>query len=886
MINITVGGKPLYIPRETALVLEQNNNIFDTDGFTDDVVWTFEIPAEENQIVLGSVQYLYSSGRKRYDCELSLDGAPFSKGVLYVQTATDEKRLECGIVTNSFGVGFGEKMLRENDYGDDVVISDSEANHQSGWLSFLQNSLAEESVYKFFLFASEKFYGNNEDYGYHEDIISGLRNVEDEEQFCKLMNRLFFDAEGNIYNNADRDSNNRKIRQGVRIFNTATSNGKQNGYGFAPALRLVWLVRQVLRNAGLNASGSFFTDTQIKRLFSQSLCAMDSDIFQYGVNTWLNVGGNINLYTDSVSQGQKFTIDTDSDTHESFGWISGVNLGFRALLPVEELVHDDTSAVGVTFDCYEGTRRDEIYALAIGTVDCELPSIRIWANSFLEADGTPSFFYGRYPTIAELKARLELDDGDTITTFENFSNGNATVHYSGALFNHTGVCRFFTTTNCTLVQLTRSKSKQVFFSGALGGYTEGTIAPRIKPPVSATTPLCIRLVKCSVVTSNEDTPIRLTNASSRNTAHLTNYGELEYIHEYEIQETLQIDTTDTPLNIFSKVMKWRDHVPNLSNGEFLALMCQTFGLNMFANPLTKDVQLSFFTDTLQGSAFDITDYVTSMERMEYAPKEYDVQLEPLLGTNSVSENNIIDEVTDKDALPAAVTNKNKHCFVKNEKAYRRSTKEDDSSRFVWEQSGGDDSTLVAGAANAEEVEEVSIKAGVPNMRHLDETTQDKYICEVAESGCSPLFDEDFNGEFDFVLQQYKGKRAVQMSGGIVSQAYIEDANPTCMTSLGVEDSHLRLAADGRKSIGIKWLKPMYDFLGNSERYRLTAHMPTWAFLRTFSTLKPQSGSAREQVRWLQFRSQRFLPVKISAELSDRDNVVVTIECAARHYDVN
>lgn len=101
---------------------------------------------------------------------------------------------------------------------------------------------------------------------------------------------------------------------------------------------------------------------------------------------------------------------------------------------------------------------------------------------------------------------------------------------------------------------------------------------------------------------------------------MTNYGELEYIHEYEIQETLQIDTTDTPLNIFSKVMKWRDHVPNLSNGEFLALMCQTFGLNMFANPLTKDVQLSFFTDTLQGSAFDITDYVTSMERMEYAPK--------------------------------------------------------------------------------------------------------------------------------------------------------------------------------------------------------------------------------------------------------------------------
>ena len=152
MITISVDNKPLFIPADTAIVFEQNNNLLGDDGICADIAWSFELPAEPNQRILGTVQYVYSCGNRRYSCEIAVDGIPISRGELYVQGTKDEKRLTCGFVGNTFGIGFGQKMLRENNYGEDVVISETIGNHQSGWRQFLKGSLADSSVYKFFLF--------------------------------------------------------------------------------------------------------------------------------------------------------------------------------------------------------------------------------------------------------------------------------------------------------------------------------------------------------------------------------------------------------------------------------------------------------------------------------------------------------------------------------------------------------------------------------------------------------------------------------------------------------------------------------------------------------------------------------------------------------------
>lgn len=898
MITISVGGKPLYIPEDTALVLEQSNNVFDNDGYTDDVVWTFELPAQPNQSVLGAVQYIYTGGRKRYECELSVDGVPFSLGTLYIQNSTDETRLNCGIVTNSFGVGFGSQMLRDNNYGADVEISSSEANHQSGWLAFLKASTEAESIFKFFLFADESFYRENEDFGYHQDSVSGLMGVNNEEQFCKYVNRLFLDASGNVINNADTVSNN-KVLQGVRIFNT-TDIGKHNGYCFAPAIRLDWLVRQVLRNAGLSAMGTFLSNPKIHQLFSQSLNAMDGDVFQYGVKTWIHVGGNINTFSNDIQHCIKFDVDANADQHPSFGWISGVNFGFRLLLPVEELVFNDTTSGDYKLDQYEGERLDEIYALAIGSQNGTLPTIRAKCSTvFNEADGTPSFVYGRLPKYEEIKERVETADDrdvDSVNSFENFSNGSCRANYGysvlGLGFNGHTTVNFVTPTGCILLQLTKSASKQVFYSGTLGGYTEGNVAPRINGGWSSSTPLFIRLVKVKVLTAKNDIAIRLLDGAFRNTAHLSSYGDLEYLDGYEILDNLDIDTTDTPLNIFSNVLRWRDHVPNLTNGEFLSLICKIFGLNMYANPMTREIQLSFFSDVMQAQCFDISQWVSTVERQEYKPKEYKVQITPALSTKSVSSGNILPPSTTVEDLPPAVVHKNKHAYVEAEKAYRRSTIIKDSSRFQWEQAGGDDRTLIAGAKMSEESEEVSIEANVPNMRMVDEEigkTKRKYICELNVDGNSPLLDEDYTGEFDFVLQQYHGQRLLALPDGItVTQAYIEDANPTRYTSgdTGTTNSaFIDIAADGKGSIGQMWLRPLYQFLGNCENFRFTAHLPVWAFQKVYGLLKPQSGSPSQQTRWIYVRGNRYLPTKMSFEFGAGQYVIATIECAAPHFDL-
>lgn len=336
-------------------------------------------------------------------------------------------------------------------------------------------------------------------------------------------------------------------------------------------------------------------------------------------------------------------------------------------------------------------------------------------------------------------------------------------------------------------------------------------------------------------------------------------------------------------------MRWRDHVPNMTNGEFLTRICQIFGLNLFTNPLNREVQFSFFKDTLLGKSFDISQWVTHSEKMEYTPTKYEVTVTPALGTKSVAEKNILEPVSNAGGLPGAFIHKNKHAFVENENAYRRSTQQEGTSTFKWDQAGGNDHKLTAGSPNPEKTEEVKIEANIPNMRMADEkitNTNPKYICEVPLTGCSPLLDEDYDGEFDLVIQQYKGRRLISMNNGTVASAFIEDANPTCYDENGnASDNYLTLAADGQNSIGQKWLKSVYDFKGNCENYRFTAKLPAWAFLRVYGLLKPQTGSPAQQERWLYVNGNKFIPTKISYEFGMGDKVIATIECAAQHYSV-
>ena len=160
MITIKVGGTPLYIPKDTTLVLEQHNNSFDIDNITSDVIWTFDLPAKPNARALNQAHYINISNHKRYRCEISFAGVVVSNGYLFVQSVVDEKTISCGVVLDGLGEEFGNRKLKENDYGDDVVISqptDSLEQHRTNWYNFLTGSLNANSIYKFY-YTVDSFY--------------------------------------------------------------------------------------------------------------------------------------------------------------------------------------------------------------------------------------------------------------------------------------------------------------------------------------------------------------------------------------------------------------------------------------------------------------------------------------------------------------------------------------------------------------------------------------------------------------------------------------------------------------------------------------------------------------------------------------------------------
>lgn len=880
MITVKVGDTPLYIPKETTLVLEQHNNAINPEEFTGDIVWTFEIPAQLNQNALGAVQFAYAGSVHSYPCKVLCNNIPILDGTLYVQSSTDEKRLQCGIVANPFGGGFGDRNLNENKYGDDIVISDNIANHQSAWKQFLESTLANESNIKFFLFESEEFGGDNEHFGYHINRPSGLEGTYHASKNYKYVNRLFFNAAGEVYNNPDT------TEQGVRLFNRAGS-GKTNGYHFAPAIRLDWLILRILDNAGLSAFGHFFSDMRIHKLFSQSLCTLDGNASQYQTNTWIFVNGNVNPGYQTQQNTLSFASDAAEGQFSSFGWNSGVSIGFK--LPLADTTLQRNIPRETTNSYYVATESaDEIIALVVGTAGAEMPSLRMSLNQ-TESDGTKVFKYGKPKTKQELEDEIGnsgLGVEPSVEKLWSVGNGTANVEYTyGDLWTYKKTLSLIKSTQSLLVQLTPSKSKNVNFHTG-NQYLEGAVLQLTDNGVSSTTPQFIQLVKCRVVTTKGSD---LVTRWSFHQTNISDYGVVEFIDNYEYITGIVTDGIPEPLNIFATVMRWRDHVPDLSNADFLALMCKLFGLSLFVDTHNREIQLNFFTDTLKGSCIDISQWVIHTERLEYAPKRYEVTLEPIKSASDITERNILNPVATKASLPAAGANRGKYAFVQNEKVYRHSERgkmyEQDTEKDLWQPSKGDNRKLIAGVQEAEDCEQVSISAGVPNMHIADVLLTPKYVCEIDSKGRSPLFDKDFDGKFDFILTQYRGRRLLTLqSSGPVPSAYIEDSNPTIYNEDGtIDTSAISLAADGERSIGSIWLKPLYDFIGNSDSFRFTAVMPFWAWWQLQNCLRPQHTPHSEQQRWIMVNNIKLIPTKLSSEFSQQNAIVVTIEALAMHY---
>ena len=817
MISILIDGQPLFIAKGTSLQIEANNSVFSTEKIEGDVMFTFDVPAEKNDTLFLHARFVYVQRVKKYACTVLAGGVEIARGDLYLQKFT-QKTYSCGLVINPFPVGFADRPLKENDYGEDIVISRYSDTQREKWLEFLRGSLDAESVYKFPLFLDSVFYGSaNKSFGWfllpsenanntYPNGFQASLNTDDSKGLDKCyVNRLFTDGNGNV---VEAVSGNR----GIRIFNNQQAESP-NSFAFCPALRLTWLLEKVVENGGYRLSGSFAADSDVQRIFSQSLRAMDGMATQYEDAAAL---ANV-----TVEPGVEFIEATSATAVMPFN--DGVNTRFRCLR---------AAATGdYTFDVSIQTY---IPANVVNShVDPEYTDETHWqvlAFIMMEEDTRMPNFLNQAGTDAQWHNIGTLEQGEyyPIETFHKIYHSTADL----ASFGYSGG-GFYTLTYHFTQRLTAGV-KYRFFFGILDAIVFGG-----------------NYFGMTSITGWHNSPV------TTGTAY------------YNV------------CNVFSNRLRFSEHVPDLTNGDFIDTLCNAFGLAMFADSETRRMEFSFFADILEkAQSIDLSAFVLdkecSIEKRE--EKRYAYRLEGV-SANELDETKILPSVRTFADLPDALNNYGRLCFVENENAYRIAEREGDAIDnwvFVWNTYCGNATTLEVGEGDEESV---SPSLKVPGMRITDRKLDDIYrgfVPEIESQGCSTLYDTGSTG-FGLLLLSYFGRKPMRTTSGTF---YYEASAPTRINADGTEEDGLSLTPLGENSVGEKFARPWLSFLASYEKVKIKLLLTLSGFLELWQLLKPQSQPVERQKRWIMVDNVRYLPVKMTFQFTEGSHrVTATVECA-------
>jgi len=277
MLKIKVNNQEIYITQGTSIQMEVSNNIFSIDEIPGEIIYTFDVPATQNDKIFNFARFTYIQKQKKYEAEILVGGVQIAKGDLYIQKAT-KTTYSLGLVVNPFSMGWDEKKLDESDYGE-IVISTNSEEHQSKWIEFLARSLQDNADIKFPLFIDQNFYGGkNDDFGFFAlPSDNGSRqaslynnNSIGLEKF--YVNRLFTESGSDVVELEDS--------RGIRIFNKITNSNKRalNSFCFCPAFNLFYFIKLFFRNIDKKIIGNFINNSKLSCIYFQSLRALDSAI--------------------------------------------------------------------------------------------------------------------------------------------------------------------------------------------------------------------------------------------------------------------------------------------------------------------------------------------------------------------------------------------------------------------------------------------------------------------------------------------------------------------------------------------------------------------------------------------------------------------------------
>lgn len=267
MIRIYVNGQQLILNWNTSLNIELNNALFASPDIEGDISFTFRLPVEGNEQLLGFAHLPQIGGVKKMPCLVWCNNSQNWVGELVIQK-TRQDSFSAALVINPYPDGFSGRNLTANE-DTDIVISESMETHNAAWEEFLTASVNDPDV-KFAPFFNSNGYGSdNESWGFwHGDSRR------------KVVNALFFTPAGTLI-----DSNGFPFSKAhCELFpldeteNNAPSY-EMNQLAFCPQVRIARVMELWCRNAGykfINHLGDDFNDT-----FLQSQKSLDGTAAQY-----------------------------------------------------------------------------------------------------------------------------------------------------------------------------------------------------------------------------------------------------------------------------------------------------------------------------------------------------------------------------------------------------------------------------------------------------------------------------------------------------------------------------------------------------------------------------------------------------------------------------
>lgn len=280
-IDIKIEGKSIYLDQNTSVRMEMNNSFFDLEKIPGDIIYTFDVPAERNDIVFEHARYIYVNSNKVFEAEILIGGIPFSHGKLIIQKAT-AKKYSIGLTVNTIPQGFGDKKLKDNESCDYAILQGAQVADYIGAKTMVSYSFMPNSKVKFPAFRWENAYGELSD----TPIFSAIQkseaqwawgiqygNKSTDKRFHNvdyISNKWLYSFEyGEMYNPYT-------LKMGAASPDDSHyKNYYANSLNLSPCIQLAELVRKVIEEAGYVLIGDIVTDEKIANVFYYSLRNLD-----------------------------------------------------------------------------------------------------------------------------------------------------------------------------------------------------------------------------------------------------------------------------------------------------------------------------------------------------------------------------------------------------------------------------------------------------------------------------------------------------------------------------------------------------------------------------------------------------------------------------------